>query len=139
MHRKSGYSFRSLLPSFQIQLMKYYTLFLLKIRENVAKFVVCCSCDWRFMGLIDTKKTCYSTYQFTHCFTLQTRDCDIYSDFRVDSTSVLEALPGKFDIKRRLKIKSRSQYPDQLSINHANLASICTFHEFKSIFYHQLD
>ena len=28
--------------------MKYHTLFLLKIRETVAKFVVCCSRDWRF-------------------------------------------------------------------------------------------
>ena len=29
--------------------MKYRTLFL-KIRKDVAKFVVCCSCDWRFKG-----------------------------------------------------------------------------------------
>ena len=28
----------------------YHTLFLLKIRKDVAKFVVCCSRDWRFKG-----------------------------------------------------------------------------------------
>ena len=35
----------------QTILMIYHTLFLLKIRENVAKFVVCCSRDWRFNGM----------------------------------------------------------------------------------------
>ena len=34
--------------------MKYYTLFFffffLKIRKDVAKFVIRCSCDWRFKG-----------------------------------------------------------------------------------------
>ena len=34
----------------QTILMKYRTLFLLTIRENVAKFVVCCSRDGRFKG-----------------------------------------------------------------------------------------
>ena len=29
-------------------LMKYHSLFLSKIRKDVTKFVVCCSCDWRF-------------------------------------------------------------------------------------------
>ena len=28
--------------------MKYHSLFLSKIRKYVAKFVICCSCDWRF-------------------------------------------------------------------------------------------
>ena len=27
--------------------MKYHTLFLSKTRKDVAKFVLCCSCDWR--------------------------------------------------------------------------------------------
>ena len=31
--------------------MKYYTLFCSKIGNDVAKFVVYCSCDWRFEGL----------------------------------------------------------------------------------------
>ena len=31
--------------------MKYHTLFLSKTRKDVAKFVVCCSRDWRFKGL----------------------------------------------------------------------------------------
>ena len=29
-------------------LMKYHALFFSKIRKNEAKFVVCCSCDWRY-------------------------------------------------------------------------------------------
>ena len=28
--------------------MEYRTLFFLKIKKDVAKCVVCCSCDWRF-------------------------------------------------------------------------------------------
>ena len=36
----------------QTILMKYHTLLLSKIRKNVAKFVVCCSLDWRFKGYI---------------------------------------------------------------------------------------
>ena len=32
----------------QTILMKYHSLFLLKIRKVAAKFVVCCSRDWRF-------------------------------------------------------------------------------------------
>ena len=32
--------------------MKYHTLVFSKIREDVAKFVVCCSHDWRFKGQI---------------------------------------------------------------------------------------
>ena len=35
----------------QTILMKYHTLFLLKTRKDYAKFVVCCSRDWRFKGL----------------------------------------------------------------------------------------
>ena len=35
----------------QTILMKYHTLFLSKTRKGIAKFVVCCSCDWRFKGL----------------------------------------------------------------------------------------
>ena len=31
-------------------LMKYHTLLLLKTRKDVAKFVVCCSRDWRLEG-----------------------------------------------------------------------------------------
>ena len=34
----------------QTILMKYHSLFLSKIRKDVAKFVVCCSRDWRFKG-----------------------------------------------------------------------------------------
>ena len=34
----------------QTILMKYFTLFFLKIRKDVAKFVVCCSRDRRFKG-----------------------------------------------------------------------------------------
>ena len=34
----------------QTILMKYRSLFLLKIRKDVAKFVVCCSGDWRIKG-----------------------------------------------------------------------------------------
>ena len=30
--------------------MKYHTLFFSKIKKDVGKFVVCCSCDWRFKG-----------------------------------------------------------------------------------------
>ena len=30
--------------------MKYHTLFFSKIRKDVTKFVVYCSCDWRFKG-----------------------------------------------------------------------------------------
>ena len=36
--------------------MKYHNLFFLKSRKNVAKFVVCCSCDWRFKGQV--RKRC---------------------------------------------------------------------------------
>ena len=32
--------------------MKYHTLFFPKIWKDVAKFVVCCSRDWRFKGCI---------------------------------------------------------------------------------------
>ena len=32
--------------------MKYHTLFFLKIRKNVAKFVVCFSRDWRFKSYL---------------------------------------------------------------------------------------
>ena len=28
--------------------MKYHTLYYSKIRKDVVKYVVCCSCDWRF-------------------------------------------------------------------------------------------
>ena len=35
-------------------------LFLLKIRKDVAKFVVSCSCDWRFKG-----KDIFYLYLFT--------------------------------------------------------------------------
>ena len=34
----------------QTILVKQYTLFFSKIMEDVAKFVVCCSRDWRFKG-----------------------------------------------------------------------------------------
>ena len=34
----------------QTILMKRHTLFFLKIGKDVAKFVVCCSCDLRFKG-----------------------------------------------------------------------------------------
>ena len=34
----------------QTILMKYHTLFFSKIKKDVAKFVVCCSCDLRFKG-----------------------------------------------------------------------------------------
>ena len=34
----------------QTILMIYRTLFLLKIRKDVAKFAVCCSRDWHFKG-----------------------------------------------------------------------------------------
>ena len=33
-------------------LMKYHSLILSKIRKDVAKFVVCCSGDWRLKGSI---------------------------------------------------------------------------------------
>ena len=32
----------------QTILMKHHTLFFFKIGKDVTKFVVCCSCDWRF-------------------------------------------------------------------------------------------
>ena len=38
----------------QTILMKYHTLFLSKIGNYVAKFVVCWSCDWHFKGLTPT-------------------------------------------------------------------------------------
>ena len=31
-------------------LMKYHTLFFSKIKKDIAKFVFCCSHDWRFKG-----------------------------------------------------------------------------------------
>ena len=34
----------------QTILMKYHTLFLSNTRKDVAKFIVCCSRDWRFKG-----------------------------------------------------------------------------------------
>ena len=34
--------------------MKYHTLFFSKIGKDVAKFVVCCSCDWRFKSKVTT-------------------------------------------------------------------------------------
>ena len=34
-------------------------------------------------------RTWYSIYQFTHCFTLQTRDYDVNFDFCVDSASLV--------------------------------------------------
>ena len=39
----------------QTILMKYHSFFFLKIKKDVAKFVVCCSCDWRFKGLLLAK------------------------------------------------------------------------------------
>ena len=36
----------------QTILMKYHTLILSKTRKHVAKFVVCCSRDWRFKCVI---------------------------------------------------------------------------------------
>ena len=33
-------------------LMKFHSLFILKISKDVTKFVVCCSRDWPFKGLI---------------------------------------------------------------------------------------
>ena len=29
-----------------------YLIFFFKIENDVAKFVVCCCCDWRFKGLV---------------------------------------------------------------------------------------
>ena len=34
----------------QMILKKYHTLFFSKIGKDVNKFVICCSCDWRFKG-----------------------------------------------------------------------------------------
>ena len=39
--------------------MKYHTLFFSKIGKDVAKFVFCCSCDWRFKGLTKVNKHVY--------------------------------------------------------------------------------
>ena len=36
----------------QTILLKYHSLFFSKIRKDVGKFVVCCSCDWRFKGSV---------------------------------------------------------------------------------------
>ena len=47
----------------QTILIKYHSLFLSKARKDVTKFVVCCSCDWRFKGLVQfIKQTWKSTY-----------------------------------------------------------------------------
>ena len=35
----------------QTILKKYHTFFFSKISKDVAKYIVCCSCDWRFKGL----------------------------------------------------------------------------------------
>ena len=37
----------------QTILMKYHPLFFLKIKKDVAKFVICCSRDWCFKGKLD--------------------------------------------------------------------------------------
>ena len=36
-------------------LMKHHTIFFLKIRKDVARFVICCSHDWHFKGLYASK------------------------------------------------------------------------------------
>ena len=33
-------------------LMKYHSLFFLKIKKDVAEIALCCSCDWRLKGYI---------------------------------------------------------------------------------------
>ena len=42
--------------------MKYHSLFGSKIRKDITKFVVCCSCDWRFKGscTLDTLQTIWT-------------------------------------------------------------------------------
>ena len=40
-------------------------------------------------------QTWYSIYQFTHCFTLQTRDYDVIFDFCVDLNSVISDVVQK--------------------------------------------
>ena len=48
-----------LLVSFlQTILMNYHTLFISKIVKDVAKFVVCCSRDWRFKGELHYSYMC---------------------------------------------------------------------------------
>ena len=42
----------------QMILMKYYTLFLSKIRTEVTIFVVCLSLDWRFKGQVTDSMCC---------------------------------------------------------------------------------
>ena len=47
-YNKAWYFMR--IVCWQTILMKYHSLFLSKIRNDVAKFAVCCSCDWRIKG-----------------------------------------------------------------------------------------
>ena len=54
----------------QTILLKCHTLFTCnsKIKKDVAKFVVCCSCDWRFKGIRfnKLKLNLGPTFEFTH-------------------------------------------------------------------------
>ena len=45
---KAWYFMRIVCQHTILMKMKYHSFFLSKIRKDVAKFVVCCSCDWRF-------------------------------------------------------------------------------------------
>ena len=70
--------------------MKYHTLLLSKIRKNVAKFVVCCSLDWRFKGYLsfDLIGSGVSTTVWLRCSVAISLDgfCHVYK---------LSSLPAK--------------------------------------------
>ena len=46
----------------QTILFQYHTLFFVKIGKDVAKFVVCCSRDWRFKGSKSVDQQNYSPH-----------------------------------------------------------------------------
>ena len=70
--------------------MKYHTLLISKIGKDVAKFVVCPSCDWRFKGY-----KCIAHFVFCrkmgHCTNIDSLDAmpHLWS-----AINVFEALPG---------------------------------------------
>ena len=57
--------------------MKYHTLLLSKIRKNVAKFVICCSHDWRLMLCAWARHFIRSTQEEKHDWKLLTGSINI--------------------------------------------------------------
>ena len=97
--------------------MKYHTLLISKIEKDVAKFVVCPSCDWRFKGY-----KCIAHFVFCrkmgHCTNIDSLDAmpHLWS-----AINVFEALPGVLGNRKRAFIsrgtKTISGTKEHMKIN----------------------